>query len=60
MSRLDVPTLMCDRCKLTTQELSEMGEYQTLRHSDMGGESQWDLCPDCWAAFRVFMKGDKE
>ena len=56
MSRVDVPTLMCDRCNNTTQDIREMGRYATLRHSNMGGEVSWDLCPDCWAEFKIFVR----
>lgn len=58
MSRVDVPTLKCDRCSSTTQDLSEMGRFGKIRHDHMGGEDQWDLCPDCWKKFHQFLKGD--
>lgn len=57
MSRLDVPTLMCDRCKIKTQSLSQMGAYATLSRDQMGGPKRWDLCPTCWSAFLNFMDG---
>lgn len=55
MSRLDVPTLQCDRCKTTTQDIKVMGTYQQVRHSHMSGEDKWDLCPTCWNAFQNFL-----
>jgi len=57
MSRTDVPTLMCDRCKTTTQDLSEMGRYAKLRHGHMEGMTEWDLCPTCWGEFTTFVEG---
>lgn len=38
MSRIDVPTLKCDRCGWSTQDLSEMGRFFTLTHGHMSGE----------------------
>lgn len=55
--RVDIPTLRCDRCGTTTQDLSEMGRFQKLSHSHMSGTDEWDLCPACWAVFAKFMKG---
>lgn len=60
MSRVDVPTLKCDRCKDTTQDLGAMGRFATLRRSTIGGEEEWDLCPTCWAAFRNFVGTEDE
>lgn len=53
--RVDVPTLRCDRCEHTTQNLNEMARYAKLSHSNMGGTTDWDLCPDCWKEFNSFM-----
>lgn len=55
MSRVDVPTLRCDKCEIKTQDLAEMGRFQTIRYSHMSGESEWDLCPSCWTLFRKFL-----
>lgn len=55
MSRVDKPTLRCDRCKVETQDLAEMGRFQKLTHSHMSGQNEWDLCPECWVAFGGFL-----
>ena len=61
MSRIDKPTLMCDRCGYTTQDLHKMGSFFVLRHSNIGGEESWDLCPECKTAFFSFLKaGENE
>jgi hypothetical protein len=57
MSRVDVPTLQCDRCGYTTNDLHEMGNFGRLSHSHMGGTDEWDLCPACWDEFFLFVKG---
>ncbi len=57
MSRIDTPTLQCDRCKHTTQDIREMGSFQKLTHSHMSGRDEWDLCKDCWLAFKSFIAG---
>ena len=51
MSRVDVPTLQCDRCKHKTQDQTEMSHFQKLWRSHMSGDDMWDLCPDCWNLF---------
>lgn len=51
MSRVDKPTIQCDRCKATTSDLREMGDYRRISHSHMSGEHDWDLCPECWKDF---------
>ena len=56
MARIDVPTLQCDRCKKTTQNLTEMAAYPTVIHYHMSGEDRWDLCPRCWRDFTTFLK----
>lgn len=58
MSRVDKPTLRCDRCGTETQDLQAMTNYVKLRHSHMSGEEGWDLCPPCWLGFRVFVRGE--
>lgn len=58
MSRVDVPTMKCDRCKLTTQNTNEMARYLRLTNYNMGGQDDWDLCPACWRDFIAFMKED--
>ena len=55
MSRVDVPTLRCDRCKVETQDLTEMARFQQIIRYHMSGHDEWDLCPLCWADFRVFV-----
>lgn len=55
MSRVDVPTLRCDRCEVETRDLSKMGRFSTLTHYHVSGKSEWDLCPTCWAAFQNFV-----
>ena len=55
MSRIDKPTMECDRCKWRTQDLPEMGKFYRLTHGHMSGEKSWDLCPRCLADFIVFM-----
>ena len=60
MSRTDVPTLMCDRCEIKTQSLSQMGSYAKLSRDQMGGPKCWDLCPTCWSEFMHFMEGASE
>lgn len=55
MSRIDVPTLKCDRCGLTTQDTSEMIKFSKLEQPHMSGRDTWDLCPTCSEDFRVFL-----
>jgi hypothetical protein len=57
MTRIDVPTLRCDRCKHTTQSISEMGRFYRLSATTMGGTTEWDLCPECRVAFFEFITG---
>lgn len=57
MSRVDVPTLMCDRCGLKTQDLAEMAKFDKVEHHHMSGRDEWDLCPICYAKLRSFMAG---
>lgn len=54
MSRVDKPTLKCDRCGLETQNISDMGKYKGLDHYHMSGSSKWDFCPECWGKFIAF------
>ena len=56
MSRIDRPTLKCDRCGLETQDQTFMGRFKQLHRYHMSGESKWDLCPDCWDYFEEFME----
>lgn len=51
MTRLDEPTLQCDRCKSITKDLKEMAQYRTLSHYPISGKIEWDLCPNCWDQF---------
>lgn len=58
MARIDVPTMQCDRCKATTQDLGEMCKYQSLTgmYDGYGKQKQsWDLCPLCWKDFMMFV-----
>lgn len=60
MTRIDVPTLQCDRCKNTTQDADVMAHYQKLTGMWNGYGStkqEWDLCPECWVNFNNFMAG---
>ena len=54
MSRIDKPTLKCDRCGHTTQDTREMGRYKTLKYHHMSGSIEWDLCESCWDEFIVW------
>jgi len=51
VSRVDVPTLKCDRCGHTTQDTREMAAFNKISHHSMGGTKNWDLCSGCWATF---------
>lgn len=53
--RVDVPTLRCDRCNNTTQDVKEMGSFCTLTHYHMSETDEWDLCPRCWSLFLDFL-----
>jgi len=55
VSRIDKPTLQCDRCKRATQNTREMGSFQKLTHYHTSGHDDWDLCPECWTAFKRFL-----
>jgi len=57
MSRVDVPTLQCDRCKVTTQDLTDMGKFHHLQHPNGPGHDTqvWDLCPACWKQFLAWL-----
>ena len=60
MSRVDKPTLKCDRCGEQTESLTYMGKYRRLDHWSAWETEGWDLCPPCWADFIVFTKcGEK-
>jgi hypothetical protein len=47
---------MCDRCRITTEDLKEMGGFTKLEHRHMSGVIDWDLCSLCWLAFQNFME----
>lgn len=51
MARLDIPTLQCDRCKVTTTDQVVMSEFVRLRSYDGNVGESWDLCPVCWKDF---------
>ena len=59
MSRVDKPTLKCDRCGEETEDLTYMGKYRRLEHYHMSGTESWDLCPECWARFIYFIEEEK-
>lgn len=52
MSRVDVPTIKCDRCGLTTDDPQVMSTFRTLVIPR--GVASWDLCTDCWTSFCVW------
>ena len=60
MSRVDKPTLKCDRCGGQTENLIYMGKYRKLDHYHMSGKEDWDLCPSCWSDFLTFIKCEEE
>ena len=60
MSRVDKPTLKCDRCGQETQSLTEMRRFGTLDHYYMSGKESWDLCPPCWVDFSAFIECEEE
>lgn len=59
MTRIDIPTLKCDRCGKTTQDTEEMGKYITIRNQwygyDSKQSSEWDLCAECYGFFQHFI-----
>lgn len=58
MSRVDIPTLRCDRCGHRTQDVIEMGKFDQLTgrwHGYGSTQARWDLCPQCIEAFKIFM-----
>lgn len=55
MTRVDIPTLECDRCGNTTQDIKTMAGYMTLTHYHVSGSTNWDLCIECGAAFQLFI-----
>lgn len=60
MVRVDVPTIQCDRCKNTTQDMDEMSKYQKLTGMWNGYGStkqEWDLCSKCYKEFTNFIDG---
>lgn len=58
MSRVDVPTLKCDRCGDTTQDTGLMRSFRKLTRHHMSGKEEWDLCPLCWHLFIKWVKND--
>lgn len=55
MTRVDVPTLQCDRCGIKTQDLTEMSRFNTLSYDHMNGQKKWDFCPECWKRWIEFL-----
>lgn len=60
MSRVDVPTLKCDRCQSVTQDLSEMSCFKQLTYYGVSHHTAWDLCLVCWGKFEAFMEATNE
>jgi hypothetical protein len=58
--RIDIPTLKCDRCGFTTQDLPEMARFIKVEQPHASGTETWDLCFDCRVAFGKFIAGEPE
>lgn len=61
MTRIDVPTLQCDRCKTSTQDENEMSRFRSLTgmyDKYQGASEKWDLCATCWRDFLRFIQGE--
>lgn len=60
MSRVDVPTLMCDRCGFRTQDTAMMASFVKITRRDGPGHQDvdYDLCPACWKSFQTWLAGD--
>jgi hypothetical protein len=59
--RVDVPTLRCDRCSFETQDQNLMGGFNTLKgqwNGYQGTKQEWDLCPECWKTFKMWVGAD--
>lgn len=52
MSRIDIPTLRCDRCGGITQDQTEIDAYGSVQYEG----APRDLCPSCLAGFAAFME----
>ncbi|ALA48143.1 hypothetical protein AU152_gp30 [Mycobacterium phage Phlei] len=52
--------LRCDRCGYTTRDpIKTWRKFQHLRTNRSGCSQQnteWDLCPDCFAGFKDYME----
>lgn len=75
MSRFSDLVMSCDRCgkrevlkntplpseKAENDEArTRMARWHSLRTQDMGGDTEWDYCPDCFTEFiHKFTKGSK-
>lgn len=75
MSKHSDLVMVCDACGVRevlqsnppTQEIrsneavrSRIARWHPLSTRGMGGETEWDLCPDCFAEFIAqFTKGSK-
>lgn len=59
MSRVDVPTLKCDRCEWDTQDLAQMATFRKIEQFHMSGHRTWDLCPVCWIGFTNFLGSEE-
>lgn len=51
MSRIDVPTMRCDRCLAVTQDLKRYQKLVMFKDD----KRVWDLCPECWQWFITAM-----
>jgi len=62
VSRVDVPTLMCDRCEFRTQDTAMMASFVkiTRRDGPVPPDVVYDLCPACWDSFRLWLAGDDQ
>jgi hypothetical protein len=57
MTRIDKPTLQCDRCEKATADLGEMASFMQLYSPKPSDRTdKWDLCPKCSWAFINFME----
>jgi hypothetical protein len=55
VSRVDLPTLMCDRCKIKTTDPYDMGKFTRIYRDGVSDVKEWDLCKYCWDDFNKFI-----
>ena len=58
MSRVDVPTFMCDRCEAKTSDQYDIAKFTRIYIDGVSDIKQWDLCPLCWKDFDNFVAGE--